>query len=76
MELIGPTKKRILLELEKGRAHGYKLSSDLTLPLSTIYGHLRDLSELGLVESKTIDRQIIYTLTEKGKKLIKILEED
>jgi DNA-binding PadR family transcriptional regulator len=75
MELIGPTKKRILLELEKEPAHGYKLASDLTLPLSTIYGHLRDLRELGLVEKKTQERQMIYTLTEKGKKLMKIIEE-
>lgn len=53
---------------------GYKLALTLTLPLSTVYGHLKDLKKLGLIELKMKDRQIIYNLTEKGKLIIKIIE--
>jgi len=74
MELLGSTKKRILIEIAKNPSHGYKLALNLTLPLSTIYGHLHDLEDLGLIEFKTKDRQIIYNLTDKGKSFIKVLE--
>lgn len=74
MELIGPTKKKILLELGNGPCYGYRLALELTLPLATIYGHLKDLKELGLVKSHTEDRQIVYELTEKGKLLIKVIQ--
>ena len=74
MELIGDTKKQILLEIEKGSTYGYRLAEILTLPLSTIYGHLKDLKELGLIKSYEDDRQKIYELTEKGKQFVKILK--
>jgi len=73
MELIGSTKKKILLEISKEPCHGYKLAMELTLPLSTVYGHLKDLKGLGLINSRTYDRQIVYELTEKGKIYIKII---
>lgn len=73
MELIGDTKKKILLEISKEPIHGYKLALTLTLPLSTIYGHLKDLKELDLVESKIKNRQTIYNLTDNGKNFIKVL---
>ena len=74
MELIGSTKKKILLEISKESCHGYKLALKLTLPLSTVYGHLKDLKKLGLIESKMKDRQIIYELTEKGKLFIEVFQ--
>ncbi len=74
MELVGKTKKKILLEIAKEPYHGYKLALSLTLPLSTIYGHLRDLKELGLIESQMKDRQITYSLTDKGKAFIKVVK--
>jgi len=74
MELIGSTKKKILLELSKEPCHGYKLALTLTLPLSTVYGHLKDLKKLSLIKSEEKDRQIVYELTEKGKLVIKIIE--
>lgn len=74
MELIGDTKKKILLEIAKEPVHGYKLALNLTLPLSTIYGHLKDLKELDLVESKVKDRQILYNLTGKGEAFIRVLK--
>lgn len=73
MELIGSTKKKILLEISKGPCHGYKLAMELTLPLSTVYGHLKDLKELGLISFKKYNRQIVYKLTDKGKIYIKII---
>ena len=79
MELIGETKKKILLEIAKQPIHGYRIASNLTLPLSTVYGqstvygHLRDLRELGLIEYQMKDRQIIYELTEKGKIFMSLL---
>ncbi|MBE3123154.1 MAG: helix-turn-helix transcriptional regulator [Thermoplasmata archaeon] len=74
MELIGSTKKRILLEIAKRPSHGYQLALSLTLPLSTVYGHLSDLHKLGLIEKKIRNRQIIYDLTEKGKTFIKMIQ--
>ena len=73
MELIGLTKKKILLEIAKRPSHGYQLAISLTLPLSTIYGHLKDLEELGLIGKKICDRQIVYNLTDKGKTFIKVI---
>jgi DNA-binding PadR family transcriptional regulator len=74
MELIGSTKKKILLEIAKKPSHGYQIAIILTLPLSTVYGHLKDLQELGLIEKKIYDRQIIYSLTEKGRTFIKVIK--
>lgn len=74
MELIGDTKKRILMEISKGPSYGYKLALNLTLPLSTVYGHLKDLKKLGLIEHKTKDRQIVYNLTDKGRVFIGVLK--
>jgi DNA-binding PadR family transcriptional regulator len=74
MELIGKTKKKILLEIAKEPCYGYKLAMNLTLPLSTIYGHLQDLKKLDLVKCKTHNRQIIYELTEKGKSFIEVIQ--
>lgn len=73
MELIGNTKKKILMEIAREPCYGYKLAKALTLPLSTIYGHLQDLKKLGLVEYHIKDRQIIYELTEKGSLILKVI---
>jgi predicted transcriptional regulator len=74
MELIGSTKRKILLEIAKRPSHGYQLAISLTLPLSTVYGHLSDLTKLGLIEKKICNRQIIYDLTDKGKTFIKMIQ--
>jgi len=74
MELIGITKKKILMEIAKNPCHGYKLAVNLTLPLSTIYGHLQDLKKLGLIDHQVKDRQIIYELTEKGKLFVQLIK--
>jgi DNA-binding PadR family transcriptional regulator len=39
---IGETKEKILYSLERQSSHGYELSKTLDVPLSTIYGHLKE----------------------------------
>jgi predicted transcriptional regulator len=74
MELIGSTKKKILLKIAENPSYGYQLALSLTLPLSTVYGHLGDLCKLGLIEKKICDRQIVYNLTDKGKTFVKVIQ--
>ena len=74
MGVLGSTKDRILKEIGKGPVHGYELSNRLGISLSSVYEHLRDLRESGLVEHRESGRRMVYTLTEKGKHLRKALE--
>ena len=74
MGVLGSTKERILKEIGRGPVHGYELSSRLGVSLSSVYEHLRDLRENGLVEQRESGRRIVYTLTERGKHLRKALE--
>lgn len=74
MKIIGVTKSNILKEIEKTNSHGYKLAKNLDLPLSTVYGHLKDLKKLELIKPQKKDRQIKYELTDKGKLMLEIIE--
>jgi DNA-binding PadR family transcriptional regulator len=73
MGIIGTTKERVLREIGKGPVHGYTLAKRLGISLSSIYDHLRDLREGGLVMATGRGRRRVYTLTEKGKHLLKAL---
>jgi DNA-binding PadR family transcriptional regulator len=73
MGIIGSTKERILREIGKGQIHGYTLAKRLGISLSSVYDHLRGLRESGLVAAKGKGRRRVYTLTEKGKHLLKAL---
>lgn len=73
MGILGSTKERILREIGRGPVHGYELANRLGISLSSVYEHLRDLRESGLVEDEGRDRRRVYTLTEKGKHLLKAL---
>jgi DNA-binding PadR family transcriptional regulator len=73
MGIIGSTKGRILGEIAKGPVHGYALAKRLGISLSSVYEHLRDLREAGLVVVSGKGRRRVYTLTEKGKHLLKAL---
>ena len=73
MGIVGATKQRILKEIGKGSVHGYTLAKRLGISLSSVYDHLRDLRESGLVAVAGSGRRRIYTLTEKGKHLLKAL---
>ena len=74
MDIVGNTKKQILQEISKSPIHGYKLALSLNIPLSTVYGHLRDMKEMGLIKSQANSRQFVYEPTEKGKLLLEILK--
>jgi DNA-binding PadR family transcriptional regulator len=73
MGIIGTTKERVLREIGKGPVHGYTLAKRLGISLSSIYDHLRGLREGGLVVAVGRGRRRVYTLTEKGKHLLKAL---
>ena len=74
MGIIGTTKERILKEIGKGSVHGYTLAKRLGISLSSVYDHLRDLRESGLVTATGSGRRRTYTLTEKGRHLLKALK--
>ena len=73
MGIISSTKERILREIGRGPVHGYALSKALGISLSSVYEHLRDLREAGLVAAAGRGRRRVYSLTEKGKHLLKAL---
>jgi DNA-binding PadR family transcriptional regulator len=74
MSIISQTKKKILLEIKDNTFHGYILSKKLEIPISSVYEHLKELREAGLIEYKEEDRRKIYQLTEKGLMLLKAVE--
>jgi DNA-binding PadR family transcriptional regulator len=73
MGILGSTKGCILREIGRGPTHGYALAKRLGISLSSAYEHLRDLREAGLVVVSGKGRRRVYTLTEKGKHLLKAL---
>jgi DNA-binding PadR family transcriptional regulator len=73
MGILGPTKERILKEIGRGPIHGYALAKRLGISLSSAYEHLRDLREGGLVAAAGRNRKRIYTLTDRGRHLLKAL---
>jgi len=73
--ILGETKKRILLELEGGGLHGYQLARQLDIPVTGIYQHLKELSSEGLIISKKDARKKVYSLTEKGRKLVELIKD-
>lgn len=72
--ILKVTKRRILARLRDGGLHGYQLAKDVDMPVTGIYQHLRELEAEGLITYKRIDRRKVFFLTEKGTKLIDILE--
>ncbi len=71
-----PTKTMILRIIgEEEEIHGYaiwrKLSGRITP--QTVYQHLSELKEMGLVEVEVKNRRKVYRLTSKGKQLLEVL---
>lgn len=73
MGILGSTKERILREIGRGPVHGYELANRPGISLSSVYEHLRDLRESGLVVAAGRGRRRVYTLTERGRHLLKAL---
>jgi len=80
MSLIGDTKLEILEILAEEPNHGYALHQHLGVTTSTIYQHLDELEEAGMVSEQKpagqTDDRVLYALTADGKKLRKLLAED
>ena len=74
MSVISHPKEIILHELQKNQCHGYRLAQKLNMPLSSIYEHLKELREAGLVKYAKEGRRKIYQLMEKGEMLLKAIE--
>ena len=77
MSLIGDAKLDILLTLQEGPSYGYELQKNLSLNRGTVYVHLNELQEAGMIE---VDREEedkkYYRLTENGELLLEALGED
>lgn len=69
----------ILRRLADSPSHGYQLHKELGVSTPVIYQHLDDLESEGVVESTAVedsDRdRVEYQLTEKGSKLLELLDE-
>ena len=74
MGILGPTKEKILREIDRETIHGYELAKRVRISLSSVYEHLSDLRRFKLVETKLTGRRRIYVLTDKGKHILKALE--
>jgi DNA-binding PadR family transcriptional regulator len=74
MSIISKTKLSILQELSKEPLHGYALAKKLNITISSIYAHLSELEESGFVSHKFSQRRKIFFITEKGKKLLELLD--
>jgi len=74
MGIVSSTKKRILDEIVSRPTHGYEISKRLDMPISSVYEHLKELREHGLIEYEESGRRKVYILTEKGNLLLKALE--
>lgn len=69
-------KKRVLEALEDGPSHGYILAKELGVRGSTMYEHLDQLESHGYIAGEDAERRRIYSLTEKGKLILKAERQD
>ena len=77
MSLIGDAKLDILLTLQEGPSYGYELQKNLSLNRGTVYVHLNELQEAGMIEvDREEDDKKYYRLTENGELLLKALGEN
>jgi DNA-binding PadR family transcriptional regulator len=74
--IIGRTKEQILTQFNQGPQYGYDIAKSLNIALSTVYGHLKDFQQEGLITTISDDienRRKMYELTDKGCKLLDVL---
>lgn len=76
VDVITQIKRSILRHIKENNnnnnMYGYKLSKELSIPLSTVYEHLKTLHEDDYIKKKqeNTKRQIIYNITQKGEYLL------
>lgn len=77
MPLIPDTQLDILRSLAESPNHGYALHKDVGVATSTIYAHLDDLEEAGMVSSTTVEddnrNKTQYEITDDGRQLLYLL---
>lgn len=77
MSLIPDTQIEILRSLSESASHGYALHKEVGVATSTIYSHLEELEEAGMVQSTTVKsdnrNKVRYEITEDGKQLLDLL---
>jgi len=80
VSLIGETKMQILQLLGESPSHGYKMHKEIGVTTSTIYQHLDELEEAGMVESNPVEgdtrNRTEYQITAKGKQLLELLTDE
>ena len=78
MSLIPETQLKILRSLANSPSHGYALHKEVGVATSTIYSHLDELEEAGMVDSETIEEdnrnKTQYLITDDGRKLYNLLK--
>lgn len=78
MTLISEVKMGILRRLAKSPSHGYQLHKEVGTATSTIYEHLNELEEAGMVESYRIEddarNKTEYRITDEGRQLFDLLK--
>ena len=80
MSLIGDTKLSILRALSDSPSYGYDLHKKLGVTTSTIYQHLNELEDAGMVEASPIEDdsrdKTMYQLTRRGEQLLGLLADE
>ncbi|MBS7288627.1 MAG: helix-turn-helix transcriptional regulator, partial [Candidatus Freyarchaeota archaeon] len=71
------TKFEILRFLEVGESYGYEIWKSIgkRLSIQAVYQHLDDLQQRGIVEEYYKGRRKYFRLTQKGRRVLKALEE-
>ncbi len=54
--------------------HGYAISKELGVSISSIYDHLKELQQSGFVTADNKGSKINYRITENGKLLLKAMK--
>jgi DNA-binding PadR family transcriptional regulator len=75
VSLISKSKIQILKALNEKDMHGYEIYMKTDISLGSIYEHLHKLEAGSFIRGKQMGRTKVYTLTKRGKWLLKALEE-
>ena len=71
---------RVLQLLSESPSHGYKMHKEIGVTTSTIYQHLGELEEAGMVESNPVQddtrNRTEYQITDEGQQLLELLADE
>jgi len=71
------TKEKLLRALDRRDGYGYELWKELgkTMTRSAVYQHLNEMCSRGLLSSSTKKGKKYFTITERGKRILKAIDE-